>query len=104
MSEVPERRVRPRWVGLGMAALPLPGYARPVCFGLGLDAAWAEARLVAESRRPHVVGDLRIASGIQGCEIPLRQGPQGPPDPRAAVSENRRSWLMQLITVHRDSG
>jgi len=82
MSEVSERRMRPRWVGLGMAGMlpsgcagtasdleDLLSIARSACTALGLDAVWADRRLVADGR-PRVVNNLRIASGIQGRRVP----------------------------------
>jgi hypothetical protein len=99
MSEVPERRMRRRWIGLGMAGLLLSAcagtlsdsedlrvtatddglylftrstaIARSVCIASGLDAVRAEGRLFAEGR-PHVVDDLRFGSGIQGCQMQPR--------------------------------
>ena len=100
MSEVPERRIRLRWIDLGMAGLLLSGcagtlsdaedlrvtaaddglylftrstaIARSVCIASGLDAARVEGRLFAEGRRPQAVNDLRSASGIQGCQMQPR--------------------------------
>jgi hypothetical protein len=81
MSEVPERRMRPRWVGLGMAGMLPSGArglratlrtsssARSACIALGLDAVWADRRLVADGR-PRVVNNLRVATGIQGRRVP----------------------------------
>jgi hypothetical protein len=100
MSEVADRKMRRRWIGLGMAGLLLTGcagtlpnsedlsfattneglylftrstaIARSVCIASGLDAARAEGRLFAEGRRPQPTTDLRIASGIQGCQMQPR--------------------------------
>jgi len=99
MSEVPERRMRLRSIGLGMAGLLLAACAgtlsdsadlrvtatddglhlfthstaipRSGCIASGLDAARAEGKLFAEGR-PHVVDDLRFGSGIQGCQMQPR--------------------------------
>jgi hypothetical protein len=99
MSKVPERRMRLRWIGLGVAGLLLSGcagaftgpedlrvtttseglylftrstaVARSVCIAAGLDAARVEGLLFGEGRR-HVANDLGTASGIQGCQIQPR--------------------------------
>lgn len=94
MSEVPERRMRLRWIGLGMAGLLVSGcagaltgpedlrvtttseglylftrstaVARSVCIAAGLDAARAEGR-------PLQLGnDVSLGSGIQGCQMQPR--------------------------------
>ena len=100
MSEIPKRRIRLGWIGLGMAGLLVSGcagtlsdsedlrvtttndglylltrstaVARSVCIASGLDAARAEGHLFAEGRRPQPVSDLRTPSGIQGCQMQPR--------------------------------
>ena len=101
MSEVRNRGIRNRWLGLGaLGALLLsgcagamtgdndvrvvatgdglylltrsPAMARSMCIASGLDAARAEGRLFAEGRRPQPTTDLGIASGIQGCQMQPR--------------------------------
>jgi hypothetical protein len=99
MSGVPERRIRLRWISLGMASLLLAAcagtlsdsedlrvaatddglylftrstaVARSVCIASGLDAARPEGRLFAEGQ-PYVVDDLHTASDIQGCQMQPR--------------------------------
>jgi len=94
MSEVPERRIRLRWIGLGVTGLLLSGCAGPltgpedlritttseglylftrstavarsVCIAAGLDAARVEGR-------PLQLGNaVRFESGIQGCQMQPR--------------------------------
>lgn len=94
MSDVPEGRMRLRWIGLGMVGLLLSGcagaftgpedlrvtttseglyfftrstaVARSVCIAAGLDAARVEGR-------PLQLGnDVPVASGIQGCQMQPR--------------------------------
>lgn len=94
MSEVPERRMRLRWIRLGMAGLLLSGcagaltgpedlrvtttseglylstrstaVARSVCIAAGLDAARVEGR-------PLQLGNaVPFESGIQGCQMQPR--------------------------------
>jgi hypothetical protein len=94
MSDVPGRRMRLGWIGLGMAGLLLSGcagtvsgaedlrvttrgdgpylftrstaMARSVCIAAGLDAARVEGR-------PLQLGnDVPFESGIQGCQMQPR--------------------------------
>jgi len=98
MSDVPARRMRLRWIGLGMAGLLLSGcagtvsdedlrftvsgdglylftrstaLARSVCIAAGGNAARAEKRSFAEGPTQGL-NDFRSAGRIQGCHMQPR--------------------------------